>query len=94
MLHVGRMVKGRLIPAALMAFETALRIPLGIPTEGEDQLSGGRGLRVVPVRSFLRIGVGFAWTMAHLAACHRIGMHWRKRRMLGLPELLKLGFVT
>ena len=51
--------------------------------EGEDQLSGGRSLRVVAVRGFLGVGVRLAWTMAHLAAGDRVGVRWRKRRVLG-----------
>ena len=55
--------------------------------EPEDELGGGRGLGVVPLRGFLRIGVGFARTMAHLAAGYRVSVRWRQRRMLGLSVL-------
>jgi len=70
-----------------MTLQAALRILLGIPVEGEDELGGGRSLGVVPLRGFLRIGVGFAWTMAHLAAGDRVGVCGRQRRVLGLSVL-------
>jgi hypothetical protein len=62
-LHMVRMVKGRLVPAALMALQTPLRILLGITMEGENEFRGGCGLGVVSVRGFLGIRVRFAWTM-------------------------------
>jgi len=62
--------------------------------EGEDQLSGGRGLHVVPVGGFLGVGVGFAWTMAQLAASDRVRVGGRQSGVPGLSEFLKLGFVT
>jgi hypothetical protein len=46
------------------------------------------------VRGFLRIGVGLAWTMAHLAPGDRVGMRRRKCSMPSLSVLLKLGFVA
>jgi len=67
-LHVGRMVKGRLLSAALVALQAPFRILFGIAAEGEDQLRGGRGLGVISVRSFLGICVSFTWTMARLAS--------------------------
>lgn len=93
-LRVGRMVKGGLIPAALMAQQTTLRVLLGIPVEGEDEFSGGRGLRIVPARGFLAIGVRLSWTVAHLAAGDRSSLRWRKGCVPGLSVFLKLGSVA
>ena len=70
-----------------MTLQAALRILLGIPVEGEDELGGGRSLGVVPLRGFLRIGVGFARTVAHLATGDRVGVRSRQRGMLGLSIL-------
>jgi len=88
------MVKGGLIPATLVALQTALRVLLGTPMERKYKLSRGGGLRVFPMRGFLGIGVGLACAMAHLAAGDRIGVRGGQRRVLGLPVLLKLGFVA
>lgn len=93
-LHVGRMVKGRLIPAALMAQQAALGILLGIPVKGEDEFGGCRSLGVVPVGGFLGVGMGLACAMAHFTAGDRVCVRGRKRRMLGLSVLLKFGFVA
>ena len=77
-----------------MALQTALRILLGISMEGEDQLSGGRSLRVIALRGFLCVGVGLACAVAHLATGDRVGVRWRKRGMPGFSVLLRLGFVA
>jgi len=87
-------IKGGLIPATLVALQTALRVLLGTPMERKYKLSRGGGLRVFPMRGFLGIGVGLACAMAHLAAGDRIGVRGGQRRVLGLPILLKLSFVA
>src|SRR5450432_1762043 len=91
MLHVRRMVKRRLLAAALMTFQTALGILFGISVKSKDQLGGGRGFRIVPMRRFLPIRVSLACAVAHFATTNRIGVGRRKGRVPGLAKFLKLG---
>ena len=77
-----------------MAQQAALGILLRVPVEGEDELGGCRSLGVVPVGGLLGVGMRLAGAMAQFTASDRVCVRGRKHRMLGLPVLLKLGFVT
>ena len=75
-----------LIPAALMAFQAALGVLLGIPVEREDQLAGGRGLGVVALRGFLGVGVRLAWTVAHFTTGDGVLLNRLDRGVMRLIE--------
>ena len=83
-----------LVPAALVALKTALRVLLGISLEREDELGGRGGFRIVTAGGLLGVRMRFARTMAHLAAGDRVRVDWLDHGVLGLTEFLKLSAVT
>jgi hypothetical protein len=93
-LNVAGMSKILLIAATLVAPQAAFGILLGIRVEGKDQLTGRRGLGVIPLRGFLAIGVGFARAVTHLATDDGIGFRRFNRRVVRQIELLGFRFVA
>jgi hypothetical protein len=87
------MIELRLLLTGLMASQTTLGIRFRVAIKRKDEFVRRRRFGIVPVRSLLRVSMGFARAVAHLAACDRIFL-LRKGRMTCLAEFGELWLVT
>ena len=94
MLNVAGVSEVLLVAAALMAYQAAFGVLLGIRVERKNQLAGRRGLGVVALRGFLAVGVRFAGAVAHFATSDGIGFRRLERGVVRQVELLGFRFVA
>lgn len=87
------MIELRLPITGRMASQAKFGVRLRIAFEGEDQLAGGGGFRIVAVGRAFGVRVSLARAVAHLAPDHGILM-LRQGRMGGFGEFEDFGLMA